>query len=160
LRIIPAQPRPLLQPEQEPLRPIRKGGDPRIVKTNKRWGWIIVPVLAVFISGYWLYDSKAYYPALPFEGASTKIIVGKLKSSDNELVELANVDGYYWLGYKGNQKAGMDHVVEKMEEKGSEYDYYEGAGIFFENNGRVVVTGTMWTSKYVLYKIPEEAYTS
>ncbi|MOA35761.1 hypothetical protein D3C78_1572370 [compost metagenome] len=95
---------------------------------------------------------------LPYENGSKKAAVDKLSNSDNELVELAHVNGFYWLGFKGNSLEGRNKIIAEMENRGLTYSYYEGAGIFFENGERVVITGEMWTGKYILYKIPEESY--
>jgi hypothetical protein len=45
-----------------------------------------------------------------------------------------------------------------MEDRGLKYDSYDGAGLFFENGEQVIITGTMWTGDYVLYKVPERSY--
>lgn len=130
-----------------------------IVRENKILLFIAISILAVLIFiGFWVYSNKAYYPELPFEGGSKKEVVEKLDNSKNELVELANVNGFYWLGFKGNQQEGRDKVIEQMEDYGLKYDTYEGSGIFFENGERIIITGTMWTGDYVLYKVPERSY--
>lgn len=129
------------------------------MKRYKNLLFLTVALLAVFIFiVFWVYSNKAYYPELPFEGGSKKEVVEKLDKSNNELVELSNVNGFYWLGFRGNQKEGRDEVIKQMEDRGLKYDYYEGSGIFFENGERVIITGTKWTSNYVLYKVPEESY--
>ncbi|WP_199622689.1 hypothetical protein [Paenibacillus alkalitolerans] len=118
---------------------------------------IFVSVLVAFILlSFWFYSNKAYYPTLPFEGVSKKEVVKKLGSSNNELVELAKVDGFYWLGFRGNQQEGRNNVIKAMEDRGLVYESYDGAGLFFKNknNERIIVTGKMWTGDYVLYKIP------
>jgi hypothetical protein len=126
---------------------------------NKISLFVIIPMLALFtITGFWLYSNKAYYPALPFERGSKKEVVEKLDRSNNELVKLAKVDGFYWLGFRGNQQDGRDKVIKLMADRGLTYDSYEGAGIFFKNGERVIITGTMWTGDYVLYKVPERNY--
>lgn len=120
---------------------------------------LIVPVVSIFFAVYFgIYASKAYYPNLPFEGGSKKNVVEKLENSNRELVTLAKVNGYYWLGFEGNQKEGKDKIIMEMEGKGLKYNYYEGSGIFFGDTDRVVVTGQVWTRKYILYKIPEESF--
>lgn len=121
--------------------------------------FLIASILVVFtLISVWLYSSKTYYPALPFDGGSKKEVVEKLDKSTNELVELAKVDGFYWLGYRGNQLEGRDNLIKEMENRGLKYDFYEGAGIFFENDERIIITGTMWTGDYILYKIPAGSY--
>ena len=120
---------------------------------------LLIVLLAVFISiGFWVNSNKAYYPELPFEGGSKKEVVEKLEKSNNELVELSNGNGYYWLGFRGNQKDGRDEVIKQMEDRGLKYDYYEGSGLFFENGKRVIITGEQWTKDYILYKVPEGSY--
>ena len=123
---------------------------------NKNVLFLIGSILVVFILvSVWFYSSKTYYPALPFDGGSKKEVFEKLDKSTNELVELAKADGFYWLGFRGNQQAGRDKLIKEMESRGLKYDFYEGAGIFFENDERIIITGTMWTGNYVLYKIPD-----
>ena len=130
------------------------------MKTKKNILFLLIAlILAVIVLlSFWLYSSKAYYPTLPFEGISKKEVVEKLDKSNNELVELSKVNGFYWLGYSGNQQEGRDKVIREMENQGLKYDSYEGSGIFFEGEGRIIITGQMWTSDYVLYKVPVESY--
>lgn len=129
------------------------------MKTKQIFFILLSSLLVVIILfGLDVYVNKAYYPDLPFEGASKKIVVDKMKKSKDELVELADNNRYYWLGFKGNQGDGRDKIIRDMENQGLKYDYYEGAGIFFKNEHeeRIVVTGTMWTRNYVMYKVPQE----
>ncbi|NIK76783.1 hypothetical protein FHS15_001908 [Paenibacillus castaneae] len=108
----------------------------------------------------WIYSSKGYYPTLPFEGGTKKEIVDKLKGSNEELVELALNNGYYWIGFEGNQEDGRNKMIRRMEDQGLEYIAYEGSGIFFGNKEKIIITGTMWTRNYVLYKVPAGSYLS
>jgi hypothetical protein len=138
-----------------------KKGVNDIVNTKKNLLFLIVSILAVFILiSFWFYSSKVYYPTLPFEGGSKKEVVEKLDKSNNELVELANINGFYWIGYRGNQQEGRDNVIIEMEDQGLKYESYDGAGIFFGNEDRIIITGTMWTSDYVIYKVPAGSYLS
>lgn len=88
----------------------------------KRYKYLIfltVAILAVFIFiGFWVYSNKAYYPELPFGGGSKKEVVEKLDKSNNELVELSNANGIYWMGFRGNHKEGRDEVIKQMEDRG------------------------------------------
>ncbi|WP_454192939.1 hypothetical protein [Paenibacillus sp. Marseille-Q7038] len=104
------------------------------VKTKKDILFLLIAlILAVIILlSFWFYSSKAYYPTLPFEGISKKEVVEKLDKSNNELVELSKVNGFYWLGYSGNQQEGRDKVIREMEDQGLKYDSYEGSGIFLK----------------------------
>ncbi|MCC3375043.1 hypothetical protein [Cohnella sp. REN36] len=112
---------------------------------------------AMLLAGSWLFVSKAYYPALPFEGVSKREALAKLAAGDGALVELAARPGYRWLGFRGSQQKGRERIVEEMELRGYHYTHIDGAGIFFANPNRerAIVTGTNWTSKYVLYRVPE-----
>ncbi len=115
----------------------------------------LILLTALIFIGISFYASKAYYPELYFDGGSKKDVVEKLKKSNDELVELANVDGFYWLGFKGNALEGRNKIIKQMESQGLKYEYNEGNGIFFENGERVIVTGRQWTGDYILYKVPE-----
>lgn len=127
------------------------------MKRYKNLLLLTAAILTVFIFiVFWTFSSKAYYPELPFEAGSKKEVVEKLEATHNDLVELSNAHGFYWLGFKGNHKQGKDKVIKLMEDRGLRYAFYEGSGIFFENGEMVVITGVQWTSKYILYKVPEE----
>lgn len=112
---------------------------------------------AMAFAGFWVYFGKAYYPDLPYDGGSKKEAIQKLENSGGELIELASDGSFYWLGHKGNRLDGRNRVIDHMESRGYTYDYDEGSGLFFQKNGRTIVTGTNWTAKYVLYKVPVEA---
>ncbi|MFC5653453.1 hypothetical protein ACFPYJ_30915 [Paenibacillus solisilvae] len=126
------------------------------MKTNKILVFSGAAILLAFIICYWVYSNKFYYPTLPFERITKKEAVWKLENGNHELVELEKVNGYYWLGFKGNQQEGRDKINKKMEDQGLNYDSFDGNGIFFEKEDRVIITGTMWTRNYVLYKVPAE----
>lgn len=130
------------------------------MKKNKKVLFQIVSTLAVFILiGLWLYSNKTHYPTLPFEGGSKKETVEKLDRGNNRIVELVEDNGFYWFGYKGNQQKGREALIKEMENRGLKYDSYDGAGIFFfENDEQIIITGTMWTRDYVLYKVPVGSY--
>lgn len=128
------------------------------MKTKNKILVLIVPILIVSaVISYWFYTNKAYYPTLPFQGGSKKEVVQKLEKSSNELVQLAKVNGSYWLGFKGSQQEGRESVIKEMEERGLKYDSYDGNGIFFKNDKRIIISGTKWTGDYVLYKVPAES---
>lgn len=112
---------------------------------------------AILLAGSWLFVTKAYYPALPFEGVSKREALAKLAAGDGALVELAASPGYRWFGFRGSRQEGRERVVEEMGRRGYRYTHIDGAGIFFadSNEERAIVTGTNWTSKYVLYRVPE-----
>ncbi|RXZ79091.1 hypothetical protein EBB07_24275 [Paenibacillaceae bacterium] len=121
--------------------------------------FFLVSALAVLVlSGFWIYSSKVYYPELPFADGSKKEVVTKLEQSDGELVQLAQDNEYYWLGFRGNQADGTKRVIEEMEQRGFTYDSIEGAGIFFDKDGRLIITGKMWSSRYIIYKVPADSF--
>lgn len=122
---------------------------------NKISLFLTLFLLAVLVFiGLGIYTSKAHYPELYFEGGSKKDVIEKLKNSNDELVELANVDGFNWLGFKGNALDGRNKIIKQMESQGLKYEYYEGNGIFFTNGERVIVTGRQWTGDYIIYQVP------
>lgn len=120
----------------------------------------IASILAVlFFISLWLYTNKTFYPTLPFEGGSKKVVVDKLEKGNNQIVELAENNGFYWFGFKGNQQEGREALIKEMENRGLKYDSYDGSGIFFfVNDEQIIITGTIWTGDYVLYKVPAGSF--
>jgi hypothetical protein len=131
------------------------------VKKNKNNVFFqIASILAVlFFISLWLYTNKTFYPTLPFEGGAKKVVVDKLEKGNNQIVELAENNGFYWFGFKGNQQEGREALIKEMENRGLKYDSYDGSGIFFfVNDEQIIITGTIWTGDYVLYKVPAGSF--
>lgn len=117
-----------------------------------------VSAVAVMIFAVLLYTivTKAYYPALPIDHLSKQTALKSLNSNQEGLVKLADEEQFSWYGYKGNQADGSRMLQLAMQERDWTFKEQEGAGYFFLDKDQQIkiVTSQMWTSSYVLYKVP------
>ncbi|RNB84902.1 hypothetical protein [Brevibacillus panacihumi] len=117
----------------------------------------------ILIIGVWSYFNRPsfLYPALPFSHPDKSSVVAKLKQADDEmLIPLTTADSdtrYYWLGAKSAQSGEAKSLKSLLQTRGWTFAEQEGAGYFFEKEQqRIVITAQMWSSDFVLYKVPAE----
>lgn len=112
----------------------------------------IVVSIAVFI-----FVNKSYYPSLPIDNLSAKEAIEKLKNSDEKVVEVATEDDSIWYITRTENEGisiADDNIKQMIGSKGWEFKEKDGAGLFFEKDGEILlVTTQMWTKKYVLVQV-------
>jgi hypothetical protein len=110
----------------------------------------------IVILGILAYNSRFYYPTLPIDSVSKKVVLQSIDDSLEPIVKIANEDGYDWFIAQAKQGDYRDALKKMMGEHGWEFEYQEGGGYFFEKGDhRLIVSTQMWTGKYVLVKVPE-----
>ena len=113
----------------------------------------------IFIAGLYTFVNKLYYPESPIDHLSAKEILNKLHNSNEDVVLLSKKNDVTWYITKSNNNGILDSdekIKEMVNKKGWSFKEKDGSGLFFEKDGeRLIVTTEMWTSKYVLIKVPE-----
>ncbi|NKE07605.1 hypothetical protein [Mesobacillus selenatarsenatis] len=122
----------------------------------KKVGFILgiaIGMIAVFI-----FVNKLYYPSLPIENVSAKEAIDQLKESESKIAEIAVEGDSIWYITRSENKgiSIADETIKQMiASNGWEFKEKDGAGLFFEKDGRrLIATTQMWTGNYVLVKIP------
>lgn len=121
---------------------------------------IVLIVIGMFlIAGSFIVVNKLYYPPSPILHLSAKDILHTLNDSNEGVVMLTKEEDRTWYITRSNNN-GIEKADEKIKEmvrsRGWSFKDKEGSGLIFEKNGeRLIVTTEMWTSKYVLVKVPE-----
>ena len=114
---------------------------------------IVIVIIVLFIC-----IKKAYYPPLPIDNLSAKEVIGKLKESDNKVVEIAVEDDTIWYITRTENEGILtadENIKQMIGSSGWEFKEKDGSGLFFEKDGeRLIATTQMWSKKYVLVKIP------
>ncbi|ARU59864.1 hypothetical protein CBW65_01430 [Tumebacillus avium] len=81
--------------------------------------------------------------------------VERLATADEPIVKIDQSAEYEWYLTRMEQGQGYEHLKKLISGKGWTFVEQEGAGYFFEKDGKkLIVTTEMWTRKYVLVKIP------
>ncbi|MHA0855316.1 hypothetical protein [Paenibacillus sp. CMAA1364] len=118
---------------------------------------VIIGVCIVSIALY-VFINKLYYPSFPIDGVSAKEAIKIMSESDREVAEVAATSDSIWYVTRSNDKHNKnvdDKIKEMIVSNGWEFKDKEGSGLFFEKDKeRLIVTTQMWTSHYVLVKIP------
>lgn len=124
----------------------------------KKVGFILgiaIAIIAVFI-----FENKLYYPSLPIENLSAKEAIDKLKESESKIAEIAvEGDSIWYIISSENQgiSSADEYIKQLIGSNGWEFKDKDGAGLFFEKDGRrLIATTQMWTGNYVLVKIPDD----
>ena len=124
----------------------------------KKVGFILgiaIAIIAVFI-----FENKLYYPSLPIENLSAKEVIDKLKESESKIAEIAVEGDSTWYITSSENKgisSADENIKQMIGSNGWEFKEKEGAGLFFEKDGRrLIATTQMWTGNYVLIKIPDD----
>ncbi|UYZ23993.1 hypothetical protein [Mesobacillus jeotgali] len=116
---------------------------------------IAIVIIAVFII-----ENKLYYPSLPIENLSAKEAIDKLKESESKIAEIAvEGDSIWYIISSENQgiSSADEYIKQLIGSNGWEFKDKDGAGLFFEKDGRrLIATTQMWTGNYVLVKIPDD----
>ncbi|MBT2638591.1 hypothetical protein [Bacillus sp. ISL-39] len=122
----------------------------------KKVGFILgiaIVILAVFI-----FVNKLYYPSLPIENLSAKEAIDILKESESKIAEIAVEGNSIWYITSSENKGisiADENIKQMIGSYGWEFKEKDGAGLFFEKDGRrLIATTQMWTGDYVLVKIP------
>jgi hypothetical protein len=114
---------------------------------------IVIVIIAVFI-----FVNKLYYPSLPIENLLAKEAIDKLKESESKIVEIAvEGDSAWYITSSENKGISIadENIKQMIGSNGWEFKEKDGAGLFFEKDGRrLIATTQMWTGNYVLVKIP------
>jgi hypothetical protein len=116
---------------------------------------IAVVIIAVFI-----FVNKLYYPSLPIKNLSAKEAIVKLKESESKVAEIAVEGDSVWY-ITSSENIGIsiadENIKQMISSNGWEFIEKDGAGLFFEKDGRKLMAATqMWTGNYVLVKIPAD----
>lgn len=82
------------------------------------------------------YNLRLYLPELPVEGVSKKKAYAKISNSDNTIEFLSNKNNYNWYIYQGNQKDGMDELIQRLNTLGLQFKEKMGAGYFFTKDNK------------------------
>lgn len=114
---------------------------------------LFIAVIAVFV-----FIKKLHYPSLPIDDISAKEAIDILKQSDSNIAKIAVEGDSIWYitssENKGNSIAD-ENIKQMIGSNGWEFKEKDGAGLFFEKDGkRLIATTEMWTKNYVLVKIP------
>ncbi|MGE7270310.1 hypothetical protein ACQKK5_02505 [Brevibacillus panacihumi] len=124
---------------------------------------ILCCLCIILVIGVWSYFNRPsfLYPALPFSHPDKSSVVAKLKQADDEmLIPLTTTDldtRFYWIGAKSAQSGEAKSLKNLLQTDGWSFVEQEGAGYFFEKDKqRIVITAHMWSSDFVLYKVPVE----
>lgn len=122
----------------------------------KKVGFILG--IAIVIVAVFIFVNKLYYPSLPIENLSAKEAIDKLKESESKIAEIAVEGDSIWYITR-NENNGIsianENIKQMIGSNGWEFKEKDGAGLFFEKDGRrLIATTQMWTGKYVLVKIP------
>jgi hypothetical protein len=71
------------------------------------------------------------------------------------MTKLATEKNIDWYGALADQGTAAESLKREMLEKGWVFIQQEGAGYFFERGSeKVIITSQMWTSEYVLFRVP------
>ncbi|MGE7834752.1 hypothetical protein [Viridibacillus arvi] len=113
---------------------------------------LFIAVIAVFV-----FINKLYYPSLPIDDISAKEAIDKLKESDSKIAEIAvGGDSIWYITSSENKGISIadENIIQMIGLNGWEFKEKDGAGLFFEKDGkRLIATTQMWTKKYVLVKV-------
>ncbi|KKK36070.1 hypothetical protein WQ57_21360 [Mesobacillus campisalis] len=114
---------------------------------------LFIAVIAVFA-----FVNKFHYPSLPIDDTSAKEAIDILKESENKIAEIAvEGDSIWYITRSGNKGISVadENIKQMIGSNGWEFKEKDGAGLFFEKDGRrLIATTQMWTENYVLVKIP------
>jgi hypothetical protein len=114
---------------------------------------LFIAVIAVFV-----FANKLHYPSLPIDDTSAKEAIDILKESESKIAEIAvEGDSIWYITSTGNKGISIadEKVKQMIGSNGWEFKEKDGAGLFFEKDGRTLIATTqMWTENYVLVKIP------
>lgn len=116
-------------------------------------------IVLLLVLGLIYYNLKLYLPDLPVEGVTKKEAYEKIFNRHNAFVYLHNRNGYNWYIYQGNQKDGGTELIKQFNTLGWRFKEQMGSGyVFMKENGKdeLVVGSQMWTSKYIIYQVPDE----
>ncbi|MBT2663314.1 hypothetical protein [Bacillus sp. ISL-45] len=114
--------------------------------------------IAIVIITVFIFVNKLYYPSLPIENLSAKEAIDKLKESESKIAEIAvEGDSIWYITNSENKGISIadENIKQMIGSNGWEFKEKDGAGLFFEKDGRrLIATTQMWTGNYVLVKIP------
>ena len=114
---------------------------------------LFIVVITVFI-----FINKLHYPSLPIDDISAKEAIDILKESDSKINEIAVGGDSIWYITSSENKGISIRTRQNppfVDLNDWEYKEKDGAGLFFEKDGkRLIATTQMWTKDYVLVKIP------
>ncbi|WP_404447777.1 type II toxin-antitoxin system HicA family toxin [Sutcliffiella horikoshii] len=116
----------------------------------------IISLIAIIL-GVLAFNSKFYYPTLPIESVSKKVVLQSINDSSEPIVQIANEDGYDWFITRSNQGEYREALKAMIREHGWEFETQDGSGYFFEKEDeKLIVTTQMWTGEYVMVQVAEE----
>lgn len=114
---------------------------------------LFIAVFAVII-----YVNKLHYPSLPIDDMSAKEAIDILGESESKIAEIAVEGDFIWYITRSENKGiaiADENIKHMIGSNGWEFKEKDGAGLFFEKDGRrLIATTQMWTKNYVLVKIP------
>ncbi len=112
---------------------------------------LLIAIIAVFV-----FINKLYYPSLPIDDISAKEAIDILKESDSKIAEIAvEGDSIWYITSSENKGISIadENIKQMMGSNGWEFKEKDGAGLFFEKDGKRLMARTlMWTGNYVLVK--------
>lgn len=103
-----------------------------------------------------LWFMQSYHPPLPVDDFTAKEVIDSLENSNEAIAEIGVEGGATW--YITKSENNVDEEIKKMMvAQGWVFKEKDGAGLFFEKEGQLLITSTqMWSKKYVLIKVPNE----
>lgn len=94
-------------------------------------------------------------PAFPLQSVDYHDAIAKLKGSPTGIVKLTVENNSEWYFAKMDKGKGYEKFIHIVEQKGWKFETKEGSGYFFYKDGnRLIGSCQMWTSKYILCKLP------
>lgn len=118
---------------------------------------LIIFGLLVVILGIVAFDSKFYYPTLPIESLSKKEVLASLNDSEENIVKIAEENGYEWFITRMEQGKAYENIKKLINTNAWEFQTQEGSGYFFKKDDKTIIVSTqMWTRKYVIIQISKE----
>lgn len=114
-------------------------------------------IISIFVIVFvFVFYNKLYYPPLPIENMSKKEVVEKINDSNTQMIKLTNENNKGWYLIKERNGSIADTlIVEMMSQNDWVFKEKDGAGLFFEKNGEIlIIVKKQWTGDFKLVEIP------
>ena len=124
------------------------------VYTLRKWIYLMLAIALVF--GVFIYK-EVHNPALPIKSVSKKEVIHKVNESPEDIVKIADEDGYQWYIAEKKGDETYDNLKKIMKEKGWSYKKQDDSRFVFQSEqGEITVLSRMWTKEYVIFYFPKE----
>lgn len=102
------------------------------------------------------YESKFYYPSLPFEGGNKKEVLELISKTSEDVVKIAEEDNYEWYVTRMEQGKEYENLKNMLNGYGWEFEKRVSTDYFFKKKDKRLIANTrMWTKKFIMIKIPK-----